>query len=409
MLKSPSTPSKTAVRRLPAVLILFALGMLPPTHAADDPQKSLATTREQIQRLNAQISADQRQHQAAVLALQESEQRLASARKALRATQVEIRKKRHDLQALQAQQQTHRAQLAQLREDLARQMRAAFVLGRDPGTTRVLLQDSAKHDATGRLLAYHAYWQRSQAEVLQSTRHEIAALDAVEVQLQAEQAELDTLLDANRRAVDKQRTAQAERSEKLKQLEQGLQDRQKSLDRLRADEASLQALIHKLQQAKAAREAAREKTRREHSGGPTKPQRYYDQAFKSLKGRLPWPLSGALLARYGQAKGGGSLKWNGHWIAAKAGTPVKAVARGEVVHVGWLHRYGLIVLVEHEDGYYSLYGHLADTEVKTGQRVKAGETLAVAGDSGGNTQTGAYFELRKGTEPIDPARWLAKP
>lgn len=404
----PTMRSNSASSLLLAALMMLSPGLMAHAHAADDPQKSLATTREQIQQLNERISTGKSQREAAAHALQVSEQRLAAARKALRTTQAQISKKRQALQALQNRQLAHRKQLGQLRDQLAKQIRAAFVLGHEPGHPAKLLQDTTGNEAAGRLLAYHAYWQKAQAQVLEKTRTEVAALNDVEQQLLAEQAELDALLAEHRKAVEIQRTAQAERSEKLKQVEQGLRDQQKSLEKLRADEAALQALIRELQQAQAAREKA-QREQAQQSGGPSKPQRYYDQAFKSLKGKLPWPLAGTLLAHFGQPKGGGALKWNGHWIAAPAGTPVKAVARGEVVHVGWLHRYGLIVLLEHEGGYFSLYGHLADTEVSIGDQVKAGQTLATAGDSGGNTQTGAYFELRKGTEPIDPARWLVKP
>src|SRR3546814_5500854 len=94
-------------------------------------------------------------------------------------------------------------------------------------------------------------------------------------------------------------------------------------------------------------------------------------SFTSLKGKLPWPVRGALLAQYGEAKAGGRLRWNGHWIAAREGAPIQAVAQGRIVYVGWMHRYGLIVLIEHDGGYFTLYGHCQTADVQLGDSVRA--------------------------------------
>jgi murein hydrolase activator len=135
---------------------------------------------------------------------------------------------------------------------------------------------------------------------------------------------------------------------------------------------------------------------------------YSDKPFSGQRGKLPWPARGKLIARYGQPKAGGKLSWKGHWIGAAEGAPVRAVARGRVVYVGWMHRYGLIVLVEHDGGYYSLYGHAQSATVSVGDSLRAGQVLARAGSTGGHEQPGVYFELRKGTKPIDPRQWLAR-
>ena len=133
-----------------------------------------------------------------------------------------------------------------------------------------------------------------------------------------------------------------------------------------------------------------------------------DKPFATLKGKLPWPARGALIARYGENKAGGRLTWNGHWIAADEGSAVRSVARGRAVYVGWMHRYGLIVLVEHEDGYFTLYGHCQTATVQVGDPVRAGQTIATAGNTGGYDQSGVYFEIRKGAEAINPQGWLAR-
>ena len=124
------------------------------------------------------------------------------------------------------------------------------------------------------------------------------------------------------------------------------------------------------------------------------------------RGRLPWPLKGPLLARYGEDKADPRLSWKGLWIGADEGTPVRAVARGRVAYTGWMSRYGLIVVLEHENGYLTLYGHAATSTRSTGETVAAGDVIATAGDTGGYDKPGLYFEIRKGTDPLNPRDWL---
>ncbi|MGH8561457.1 MAG: murein hydrolase activator EnvC family protein, partial [Nevskiales bacterium] len=121
-----------------------------------------------------------------------------------------------------------------------------------------------------------------------------------------------------------------------------------------------------------------------------------------------WPLRGPVLARFGAPKAGGKLSWRGLWLEAPAGTPVQAVARGRVVYVGWMHSYGLIVIVEHGNNFYSLYGHAQSTSVSLGDLVLPGQVLALAGDSGGHEKSGVYLEIRNGKNPVNPQQWLKR-
>ena len=123
-----------------------------------------------------------------------------------------------------------------------------------------------------------------------------------------------------------------------------------------------------------------------------------DKPFASAQGQTGWPLRGPVLARFGAPKAGGKLSWRGIWIGAPAGTPVQAIARGRVVYVGWMHSYGLIVIIEHGDDYYSLYGHSQSTNVSLGDLVHAGQTVSLAGESGGHEKPGVYLEIRKGKD-----------
>jgi septal ring factor EnvC (AmiA/AmiB activator) len=130
-----------------------------------------------------------------------------------------------------------------------------------------------------------------------------------------------------------------------------------------------------------------------------------NEAFARLRGKLAWPVSGHLVARFGEARAGG-VRWDGVLVATERGTPVKAVCEGRVIYADWLPGLGLLAIIDHGDGYLSLYGHNERLYKGAGEHVAAGETLAAAGDSGGSGRTELYFEIRKGGKPVDPRPWF---
>jgi len=127
--------------------------------------------------------------------------------------------------------------------------------------------------------------------------------------------------------------------------------------------------------------------------------------FGRLRGRLAWPIQGRLVARFGEARGG-TLRWDGVLLSVERGAEVRAVYSGRVVYSDWLQGLGLLIIVDHGDGYWSLYGHNDRLFKAVGDRVSSGEPIAAAGDSGGRAQPELYFEIRKGGKPVDPGPWF---
>ena len=138
---------------------------------------------------------------------------------------------------------------------------------------------------------------------------------------------------------------------------------------------------------------------------PTSPSE--KEPFVSRKGKLPWPVKGPFIGKFGQPKNYGDLKWNGVLIKAELGTPVRVVSHGRVAFSDWLQGFGFITIIDHGDGYMSLYGHNESLFKQTGDWVKAGEVIATAGDSGGQPRSGVYFEIRSRGKPVNPSRWCS--
>jgi len=130
--------------------------------------------------------------------------------------------------------------------------------------------------------------------------------------------------------------------------------------------------------------------------------------FSEHKGRLTWPVAGTLIHDFGQPRVGGGIKWNGVVLAAPRGREVRAVYHGRVAFADWLAGMGLLVIVDHGEGYMSLYGYNETILKNAGDWVAPGDLIATVGDSGGQQRSSVYFELRRGTRPVDPRQWVTR-
>lgn len=270
---------------------------------------------------------------------------------------------------------------------LARQVRAAYVIGQRGQAKLVLNQD--KSQKLTRVMTYYDYLNRARVERIGKILEHARKLEALVARAKQQTADLEATRARHQGTLTALEAVRDERQEMVRMLGDRIAGEEDELKQLRADERELGRLIKELGTA----------LRDIPANLGTKP-------FAKLKGRLPWPIRGKLLARYGDPKAGGRLKWNGLWIAGSEGDAVKAVARGRVAYVGWMHAYGLIVVLEHEGGYYSLYGHNQNVAVSIGDWVQTGDTLSTVGATGGHEKNGLYFELRKGTDAVNPRLWF---
>jgi murein hydrolase activator len=276
--------------------------------------------------------------------------------------------------------------VARHRRALAQQLRAYYIIGQRGETKLVLNQDGSQR--LTRVLTYYDYLNRARVERIRLIQEQAEKLAALAVQLKQETAVLQETRSRQQGTLTALEAVRAEREETMQALASRIAGEEGELKQLKSDEKDLSRLIDELRAALADVPA--------DLGKP----------FNRLRGQLPWPLRGKLLAKFGEPKAGGRLKWNGLWIAGSEGDPVKAIARGRVAYVGWMHAYGLIAVLEHEGGYYSLYGHNQNVAVSVGDWVQAGDPIATVGATGGHARSGLYFELRKGTDAINPRPWL---
>jgi len=209
-------------------------------------------------------------------------------------------------------------------------------------------------------------------------------------QAAAEESRLAVLANARAAELDKLDVAQASRQTLLASLKAKIADESSQIDRLAAEERDLARLIAELTSIL--------------SDYPITSE----EQFSTLKGKLTWPIAGNLIHDFGQPRAGGKVKWNGVVLGAPRGREVRAIYHGRVVFADWLAGMGLLVIVDHGESYLTLYGYNETTLKTAGDWVAPGDVIATVGDSGGQQQTGLYFEVRKGTQPQNPRQWVSR-
>lgn len=373
-----------------ALLLSLPLGAL--SHAdegdlAKVKEQELEEVRERISVLKQSMDKSALERDRLTGELQDLEVRIAEARLRLKEIERDREYTARKKQQLDDELAERRSHLDDESEALAAQVRAAYMSG---GQEKIKLLLNQRDPATlGRLMAYYRYLNDYRAENIDAVLEEIRKLDALQGQIAAEEARLAELVRVRYDELGRLGEAQEGRRELLVSLRRRISEEGREVDRLAAQERDLTRLITELTTILSDYPIASE------------------QPFSEHRGRLTWPVAGTLIHDFGQPRGGG-LKWNGVVLQAARGREVRAVYHGRVAFADWLAGMGLLVIVDHGEGYLTLYGHNETILKNTGDWVAPGDVIATVGDSGGQPQTGLYFELRSGKKPVNPRQWVTR-
>ncbi|MBL4570054.1 MAG: peptidoglycan DD-metalloendopeptidase family protein [Alcanivorax sp.] len=368
----------------PGFLLLLLLPAL--AWGENTPSKAqLEQLKDRISELSAAQNRELRKRDSVQADLREAELRISRLSREQRNLEQQAGEARQRLAKLEKEQ----AELAREKQTqlswLAKTVRASYQAGRQERIKLLLNQEQP--DQIARLLRYQEYYQRARSDRLQQVNGELDELMAVSLRVeQARQALLDKRSDVQRHA-DKLQGAQKSRQQTLASLNRSLEDRSSSLSQLKRDQQQLEKLLADMQRSL-------DDIPADLGGKP----------FGKLAGKLPWPLEGSIGTSYNSAREG-ALRWQGVILNASAGTPVRAVYNGRVVFADWLRGYGLLTIVDHGNGYLTLYGYNQSLLREVGEWVSAGDSLALAGNSGGNRASGLYFEIRHRGKAVNPTRW----
>lgn len=379
---------------LGAVLLASSI-LTPAAGLADDDSRSahvraeLSALRSRITRVRQQIASTSSQRSDLSDSLAKAQSRISTTRKRLDSLDDDIAQHKKRIKRLKKQRDAERKTLSGELDTLRAQVRSAYETGR-MSRMRLLLSGAAP-DRIGRMLSYYQYFADAQSRQVRHLKTVLTRLASKQQSLENERAQLADQRSTRARALDSLEASQKKQQATLAALDKQLSSHRSNLSDMRDQKAQLKKLLNSVQHQLS-------NVAPVPSGVP----------FYKLKGRMHAPVPAKkVLARYGSKKSGGPLHWQGEWFAAPRGTPVHAVAGGRVVYVGYMKGYGLIVIIDHGHGYYSLYGHAAASYVDVGDAVSTGQPIGTAGHSGGHSDNGIYFEIRHGQDPVNPGRWLA--
>ena len=351
-------------------------------------EQELEGVRERISELKQSMDEAAEERDRLAGELQELEVAIAEQRQRIAEIEREQRKaetRKDELDATLGQREAH---LDGETRALAAQVRAAFLSGSQE-KIRLLLnqQDPA---TLGRLMAYYDYLNDYRAANIEAVTAEIRELDVLRGRIAAEEARLADLARTRYGELTRLNESQEERNALLASLRDKIKREGVEVERLAAQEKDLTRLIAELTSIL--------------SDYPISSE----EPFSEHKGKLTWPVAGTLVHDFGQPRGGSAMKWNGVVMETPRGTEVRAVYHGRVAFADWLAGMGLLVIVDHGEGYMTLYGYNETILKKTGDWVAPGDVIATVGDSGGQSEFGLYFELRSGTRPVNPRAWITR-
>jgi len=350
-------------------------------------RQKLDAVRAEIKALAEQQRATEGERGEAAHALREKETEVAAVAKEVHALDAKLEAEQAQLDQLTDQRTKLETALKSQREALAALLRSAYALGHDEDLKLLLQQDDVA--AIARVLAYNRYFQRARIGRIDRLSEDLKELADVQESIRKKTAELAATRDAQSAEVAKLETERTERAALLDDLDAKLKEQGARAAALGKNEKSFTELIEKLRDVFA-------DIPRQLSGA---------EPFASMRGRLAWPVAGKIVTGFGAADESGRRS-SGLLVAAKTGTPVHAVSHGRVAFADWLRGYGLMIIVDHGDGYLSLYGCNETLLKDVGDWVNAGETIATSGASGGQKTAGLYFELRTKGQAVDPKAWL---
>lgn len=410
------------MKRGSCVCLVFAC-ISPALSAEIDAAKTreLAEIQTQRQQTSVDVTKLAAEKSAQIDQLRKLEKQYGEQSNALNNLKAEIRQQEQALQVVREKITASEQDLQRQRRSLEGLVKSAYAMGDKQGVDLLLNQNDPA--LSGRLLVYYNYLTKARIEKLRAIEDDFKTLRQLESQKDTEAQLLQVSLKRKQQEADALQALKSQREKLLTQIDHDYTIKQQQLANLIHDEKKLETLLASLQKTDdnaplpPVSEAVIEKKppapKQLPQPTPDKKQELptvniqSGKALEDLQGQLPWPVQGAIIERFGSQRF--ETTWDGAVIGAREGADIHAISSGRVVYADWLRGYGLMIIVDHGKGYMSLYAFNQSLHRRVGEHVRAGETLASVGRSGGRSQAALYFGIRKKGKAVDPEKWCRKP
>lgn len=362
-------------------------------------EKELRELRSRIQALQKGLSKAEGSRSEAADALRESERAISEANRALRELTGRSAGINRRLSELNVESRRREEALKAQQTQVARLLYHHYLGGQSEPLKILLNREDPQRIA--RNLHYFGYISRARTALIAELRTSVAELKSLSQETRQEAAELAALAAEQRAQRVRLEREKRARNQVLARISRDIQRQRREIGTLKRNETRLARLVQSLSRLV---RRAKPSPRLRNERVPQAPTA--DSPFFGLKGRLNLPVRGELANRFGSPRSDGGVLWKGLFIIARAGEEVRAVADGRVVFADWLRGFGNLLIIDHGDAYMSLYGNNESLFKQVGDAIRGGEAVATVGASGGNAESGLYFELRYQGRPLDPLDWV---
>ena len=372
---------------LVAVVLLASLSMA--GLAQSDEEKTrvqLQQLQRDIKRINREISSASARRSTLQQQLRQAEVQLGKLQRDMADNKRNMAASRRELTTLEQQRAGQEKARNQQQARIAMELKAAWQMGQQ-GQVKVLLNQESPH-TVARAIGYYRYFFAARNELLAQYRETLKQLQVLQQRIADTLAQLDTQQQTLEQQQQNLVKAQSNRALAVANLSSSISSKGEQLKQKEQDREELEDLLQAIEVAVVNLQV---------------PDNY--QAFTSARGKMPWPVKGKPSNSFGRWRTEGKMRWQGITIPAREGATVKAIHHGRVVYSDWLRGSGLLLIIDHGDGYMSLYAHNQSLLREVGEWVTAGTPISTVGSSGGQDRAGLYFEIRHQGKPTNPAKW----
>ena len=382
----------------PALRISLGLLLVPVLAFAQGEAEKLEALRSRIEGLRAKIAEGEESRTEARDQLRDSERAISETNRGLRTLASRREAAQEEIKTLSRQSQALEAEIASRRETLGRLLTLRYLNGEQSATK--LLLSGEEPGRIARELHYYSYVSRAQTEFIEELRAKVARLRELEIGTRGRNAEIAAIESARRAERAALVRQQADHRRVLARVSSQLREQRREVQNLERDESRLSRLVEELRKVLASAPPLLRNDKVPEPGGAEK-------SFSGLTRGLRLPIRGELANRFGAQRSDGGPSWKGLFIRSPSGQEVRAVAPGRVVFADWLRGFGNLLIIDHGKSYLTIYGNNESVLRQVGDTVRTGDTVATVGASGGNMESGLYFEIRHEGKAFDPMRWVS--
>ncbi|MDP1594095.1 MAG: peptidoglycan DD-metalloendopeptidase family protein [Gallionella sp.] len=382
-------------------LLLALCSLMLAGRAAASQQEELENLRRHIAAMQSEIEKTRESKSEAADALRASERAISDSNRKLAQLSAQQHEVGFRLHALQEQQQQLNLDLSRQQAALSKLLYQQYLGGKHEYLK--LMLDNQDPNKVARDVQYFQYIARNRAVWLESLRRNLSELNEISLEVQSQNSTLEKLRAEQAQQKTQLQQDQLERKQVLGQFSKQLTQQRREIKHLQRDENRLVKLVEKITEM-----LAQPKKKSLFRNDNLPDNRFDGEPFAQLQGKLSLPVKGDITNQFGTKRPDSTVIWKGLFIRTSSGQTVKSVAAGRVVFADWLRGFGNLLIVDHGNAYMSLYGNNETLYKQVGDELRGGDTIASVGNSGGNIDSGLYFELRHKSKPLDPLKWLAK-